>query len=71
MQISEMEQTIDKKLFVFLHNCIWIDYCKFSLLQRKHLSLGVNVLTNSSKISDITNSDIFQLNFSHSDEKAP
>ena len=39
-----------------------------SLLGREYLSLAVNVLTNSTKISDITEKDILQLNFSQSDE---
>ena len=31
-------------------------------MQREYLSSGVNVLTNSKKISDVTKADFFQLN---------
>ena len=31
-------------------------------MQREYLSSGVNVLSNSKKISDVTQADIFQLN---------
>ena len=31
-------------------------------MQREYLSSGVNVLSNSKKISDATKADIFQLN---------
>ena len=31
-------------------------------MQREYLSSGVNVLSNSKKISDVTKEDIFQLN---------
>ena len=40
---------------------------KFSPLQRKHFSCGVNVLTNGLKISDITKKEIFPLKSSQSD----
>ena len=33
-------------------------------MQREYLSSGVNVLTNSKKISNVTKADIFQLNLS-------
>ena len=33
-------------------------------MQREYLWSGVNVLTNSLKIWDVTNADIFQLNLS-------
>ena len=39
------------------------------LLRREYLSSAVSVLTNTPKISDITQKDIFRLNFSDSDEK--
>ena len=34
------------------------------MLQREYLSSGVNVLTNSLEISDVTKADILQLNLS-------
>ena len=40
---------------------------KFSLLRREYLSSAVNVLRNSTKISDITKRDMFQLHFAQSD----
>ena len=42
---------------------------KNKLLRREYLALAVNVLTNSPKISDMTETDIFQRNFSKIDEK--
>ena len=69
MQISEIEQKVEKNLFFFLDNWIWIGCDKFGLLQRKYLSSGVNVLANNLKILHITNRDIFKLNFPQSDEK--
>ena len=41
---------------------------KWLVTKGTHLSLAVNVLTNSPKISDTTKTDIFQLNFWPSDE---
>ena len=68
MSISEMAQKLEKKLYVW-DTCIWIGYGKLSLLQRKYLSSGVNMLTNSLKILDITNRDIFKLNFPQRNEE--
>ena len=48
--------------------CISIGCGKFSLLGRKYVSLAVNVLTKSPKISNVIKRDIFQLNFGQSDE---
>ena len=56
-----------EKYFRFLDNPNRIACGKFSLLQRKHLSSTVNVLTNV--ISHITNRDILKLNFPQTDEK--
>ena len=53
-----MELKIEKKFFCLLDSYIWIRYDKFSLLQTKCLSSGVNVLRNSLKISHVTNRDI-------------
>ena len=58
-----------ENVFCFADNYIWIGYGKFSPLQRKYLSSRVNVLTNSLKISHVTNKDIFQLKFPQSDKK--
>ena len=41
---------------------------KLSLLRREYMSLVVNVLTNSLKISHFTKRDFFKLNFIHNDE---
>ena len=58
-----------KKTFRFLNNCILIGCDKFSLLSRENSSSAVNVPTNSPAVSDITNRNVFQLNFSHNNEK--
>ena len=57
-----------EKVFCFLDNCVWIGWGTFYLLRRKYLSSAVNVLTNSSKISDITKRDVFQIYFPHTDK---
>ena len=59
-----------EKIFRFLDHSIWIGYSKFSDLQRKYFSSGVNVLTNGLKILDVTNKDFLQLTFFQGDEKA-
>ena len=53
MHISEKQQKIHKKSFIFEI---------ILTLQREYLLWAVNVLTNSVKISDQTNADVFQLN---------
>ena len=58
-----------KKSFCFLHNSIWSGCCKLCLLQREHFSSAVNVWTNSAKMIDMTNRDIFEARFSQSNEK--
>ena len=62
-----MHYKVHKKIFTFLDNCISIGYRKFSVLQRKCFSSGVNVLKNGLKVSYITKKDFFQLKFSQSD----
>ena len=57
------------KVFCFLDNCIWIDCFKISLLRKEYLWSAVNMLTNSTKISDINNRNIFELYFPPSNEK--
>ena len=62
MQISEMQERIEKTSFVFLDNGA-PSYCvKFSMFRREYLSSVVNVLTNNFKISDQTKSDFVLLN---------
>ena len=51
-----------ERIFVFLHNCIWVHCSKSSLLWREYLSSAVSVQTNSPKISDLTKRDVFPLN---------
>ena len=58
-----------RNIFSFLGNFIWIGYVKFSLLPREYLSLAVNVLTQSHKISGINKRNFFQLFVSHSNGK--
>ena len=57
-----MQKKIEKNLFCFWYNCIWIGFVNLSLLRRENLWLGVNVFTNSPKILHITKTDFFQLN---------
>ena len=52
-----MQQEIEKKLFCFIDNCTCICGNKLSVSVRECLSLTVNVLTDSPKISDITKRD--------------
>ena len=69
---SEKKSEKSEKVFCFLGNAISIGWRKLSLLRREYLSSAVNVLTNSSTISDITKILlIFQLQFSQSDRKIP
>ena len=58
-----------KKSFSFLDNCICTVCGKFSLEQTEYLLLALNVLTDTPKILDITNGDIFQLNLCQCDKK--
>ena len=57
-----------ENIFGFLNNCIWIACSNFCLLWQEYFSLAVNVITNSSKISDLTKRDVFQFNISQIDE---
>ena len=61
-----MKQIVEKKLFNF-------EITAFALVAinspyYKQYTCHVNMLTNTAKISDITKRDIFQGNFSYSDE---
>ena len=68
----DFENAVEKseKIFTFLDNFIWIGSSKFSLLPGKYFLSGVNVLTSSLKISDITKKDFFQVQFSQSNEQS-
>ena len=57
-----------EKKFIFIDNCVWIVCGKFSLLWQEYLSPPINVLTNSSKISDINERDVFRFSFFKNDE---
>ena len=63
-----MQRKIEKKSFFFKDNSIWIGWVNSSLLGRKYLSLGVNVLRNSLNILHRTEIDFFQLNYVHIDQ---
>ena len=63
-----MQQKVEKKVFSG-DNCIWSACRKFSLSQRKYLSLGVSLLTNIPKIEDIFKTDTFHFNFAQSHGK--
>ena len=56
-----------EKVFCFWDNSIWIGCVKLSLLRAEYFSSAVNVLTNSLKILNSSNIDLFQLNYVHSD----
>ena len=64
MHISEMQSKIDKKRPFFETKNVWSCSQKICILRREYLSSGLNVLTNSLEISDVTKADIFQLNLS-------
>ena len=69
MQISEMQQKIQKMSFVSEIMALWNCCGKFCILLPEHLSSAVNALANSLKISYQTEGDFFQLNFPQIDEK--
>ena len=58
-----------ENIFWFWDNFIWIGCVRHSLLLREYLSLGVNMLTNSLKISVTTKTEFFGLTFFISDRK--
>ena len=64
-----MEQKKWENVFHYLDNCIWIGSTKFSQFQRGYLPFGVNVLTDTPKISHITKGNIFQIRFPQRDGK--
>ena len=59
-----MESKIDKNPSFFETRNVWSGSQKICILRREYLSSGLNVLTNSLKISDVTKADSFQLNLS-------
>ena len=61
MHISETQSKTEKNVFSFWDKSVWSCEQKIWILRREYLSSGVNVLTNSLKISDLTKADIFQL----------
>ena len=69
MHISEMQLKIDKTGSLFWDKSIWSGSQKICILRREYLSSGVNVLTNSLKIWDVTKADIFLLILSEFVEK--
>ena len=72
-----MDQEIDKKKkkkkkkkkISFKVHCIWNGGGKFSQSQTGYLSLAVNVLTNTPKISHTDKGDIFEIISLQKDEK--
>ena len=64
-----MQKKLDKNVFCFSDNGIWIGFVKLSLCWREYLPSVVNVLTNSLKILYINKTDIFLLNCLHSDQQ--
>ena len=68
MQISKMQEEIDKKLFVFIDNGVQLGCVKLSLLRREYLSSALSVLTNSFKALCLTKTDFFRLNYIPDDQ---
>ena len=64
MHISEMQSKVEKQPFLFEINAFEVVVKKSAYSDGNTSSSGVNVLTNSLKISDATKADIFQLNLS-------
>ena len=64
MNISEIQSQMDRKSFLFEIKAFEVVVRKSAYSDGNTLSSGVNVLTNSLKISDATKEDIFQLNLS-------
>ena len=69
MQLSRKQKTISGFLGAFLKSKLDLKNFLFSILRRECLSLAVNVLTRSPKISHVSTRHIFLLNFPESDEK--
>ena len=69
MRISEMQEKINKKSFVFLENGPSSCCMNFDMFRPEYLSSVVNVLTSSGKISDQTIADFVHLNLPRIHEK--
>ena len=68
MQISKMQEKIQKNYCIFIDNCVRTGCVKLSLLRREYLSSAVNVLTNSYKAFRRTKRDFFRLNYVPNDQ---
>ena len=68
MQISKMQEEIDKKLFVFIEDGVRIGCVKLSVLRREYLSSALNVLTNSYEALRLTKTEFFRLNYLPNDQ---
>ena len=64
MYISDMQQKIQKKLFVDDITAFCTCSLKFCILREEYWHSAVNVLAISPKISELTRTDIFELNLS-------
>ena len=53
-----------RNVFSSWDKSVWSCCQKICILRREYLSSGLNVLTNSLKISNVTKADFFQLNLS-------
>ena len=53
-----------EKVFCFKDNGVWTCCVKVCILRPEYVYSGVNVLTNSPNILDLTKADFFQFNLS-------
>ena len=67
MEISKMQEKIQKKLFLFEIMASELVGVKLSLLRREYWSSVVNVLTNTYKAFLLTKRDFFRLNYLQND----
>ena len=68
MQISKMQEKIEKNYCIFEIIASELVAVKLSLLRREYLSSAVNVLTNSYKALRLTKTDFFRLNYLPNDQ---
>ena len=66
-RFQKFSKKMQKKIFFFWDNCIWIAIVKLSLLRAGYISSGANVLTSCPKIFHFNKKDFFQLNSPSSD----
>ena len=64
MHIPEMQSEIAKKPPFYKTKVFEVVLRKSAYLRREYLSSGINVLTNSLKVSDVIKADSFQHNLS-------